>query len=505
MINPKHVGRIYVLYGDPVAHNSQGLSVDSLQSLLGARINGDVWDGYVDFTERADPDNQKFIDSENTGVSDISYEPNVRFSKSVGKSSLEISMLSENKIPKVTDAVLFPEEAELEKMMLNLKNLGIKATIFGGGSSVTGGVSQKPADTSVSIDTSKLKSFEMNNRIAVIGGGMTGFQAENEAARRGLTLGFFPESFMHSSVAGWVSTMASGQESNRYGDIEDLVLGVEIVRSDGTIRDSITPRNSIGVSGKAIALGSEGRNGIISKVYFKTHKKTEERKYSSFFFKSFSDAIESVSKLDTFPDVLRISDSLETEIALSEAGSSVMKKVLDKYLGVRGFKSGCIAIAIDSGNSYKNIRENAAKISSTPAKMWEMTRFERPLVANLLWKSGMVVDTLETSVSWEKAFELYLKVKNTFNELLASCNIKGFIMSHMSHQYREGCCLYFSFVLNTPKKTEHLQVFRKEIVSAFLKSGGSLSHHHGIGTQLSGYLDESHTRLMEMLADPVLS
>ena len=504
MMETRRASRVFVLYGEPVSYDTESSSVSSLERMVGGRIKGDAWDGYIDFSEPEDPDTAKMVNSGNTGVGEISYDPGLRFSRSVGKSSMEIAMLSENRIPAIADAVLFPRENEVAGMMHSLRNLGIKASIYGGGTSVTGGLSPGSGQHFVSIDASHLKSFSMHGRIAVVGGGMTGFDAESEAEKLGLTLGFFPESFMHSTVGGWVSSMASGQESNRYGDIEDIVLGVELVRSDGTITDPVTPRSSTGITARSIALGSEGRNGIISKVYMKTSSKPARRKYASFIFRSFRDAIDSLSRLESFPDVLRVSDSLETELALSEAGNGLLKRVLERYLNLRGFSKGCIAVVIDSGDSYRQIDDRAARIVSAPAKIWERTRYERPLIANLLWKSGLVVDTLETSVSWDKAYDLYEGVNREFREILSSEGIRGIIMSHMSHQYREGCCLYFTFMLNTAKRTEHLKLARDRIISSFLKNGGSISHHHGIGTQLSGYVDSTHRNLMNILADPVL-
>ena len=50
----------------------------------------------------------------------------------------------------------------------------------------------------------------------------------------GLTVGHFPQSFDIATVGGWVACRGAGQYSTRYGKIEDMVVGLEVVLADGT-------------------------------------------------------------------------------------------------------------------------------------------------------------------------------------------------------------------------------------------------------------------------------
>ena len=51
----------------------------------------------------------------------------------------------------------------------------------------------------------------------------------------GLTLGHWPQSMDLSTVGGWLACRGAGQYSNRYGKIEDMVIGLEVVLADGRI------------------------------------------------------------------------------------------------------------------------------------------------------------------------------------------------------------------------------------------------------------------------------
>ncbi len=64
--------------------------------------------------------------------------------------------------------------------------------------------------------------------------GTFGDHLEHELRDRGLTLGHWPQSMALSTVGGWLACRGAGQLCNRYGKIEDMVLGLDVVLADGT-------------------------------------------------------------------------------------------------------------------------------------------------------------------------------------------------------------------------------------------------------------------------------
>jgi len=69
--------------------------------------------------------------------------------------------------------------------------------------------------------------------------------------------------------------------------------------------------------------------------------------------------------------------------------------------------------------------------------------------------------------------------------------IKGWIMSHLSHSYHSGACLYFTFafVFGDDPIGEY-NVVKSAIQQAFIDNGGSLSHHHGVGLEHAPWLEQ---------------
>src|SRR5258706_15704617 len=94
-------------------------------------------------------------------------------------------------------------------------------------------------------------------------GGANGREIAEVLARHGFTLGHEPDSYEFSTLGGWVATHASGMKKNRYGNIEEIALGVTAVTATGELaRDAAPARESIGGDPARWPLGSEGRLGI---------------------------------------------------------------------------------------------------------------------------------------------------------------------------------------------------------------------------------------------------
>lgn len=85
-----------------------------------------------------------------------------------------------------------------------------------------------------------------------------------------LTVGHWPQSMALSTVGGWVACRGAGQYSTRYGKIEDLVVGLDVVLADGTlIHTGGAPRAAHGPDLTQLFVGSEGTLGIIVGVHLR--------------------------------------------------------------------------------------------------------------------------------------------------------------------------------------------------------------------------------------------
>ena len=87
-----------------------------------------------------------------------------------------------------------------------------------------------------------------------------------------VTLGHWPQSIDLSTVGGWLACRSAGQLSTRYGKIEDMVLGLDVVLADGrSVHTGGAPRAAVGPDLNQLFVGSEGTLGIITGARLRVH------------------------------------------------------------------------------------------------------------------------------------------------------------------------------------------------------------------------------------------
>ena len=370
----------------------------------------------------------------------ISFRSEDRILHSMGKSAMEYASIMDGVDVPIVDAVVYPKEDEIECIMNKLRGKGMIIS-YGGGTSVTGGLKpNRQHGYAVSLDTRNLNVFNLDERSMVLeaGSGLLGPDIEKRLNEHGLTLGNFPESFQFSTLGGWIATNAAGQESNRYGKIRDMVLGIKMISPRGTFTDHVVPAES--------------------RAWLKVRRVPDRYYYKAYMFRNFSDGLEALR--NEFASgrsriVARLSDDQETSLSLLAAGDSAAYRLFRSYLRYRGVHDGgSILIVMDDG---KIDIKGGIGLGSAPARMWARTRFDRPYLYNELIRYGIIADTIETSVLWSKAHDLYAAVVSA---------------------------LFYS----RKNKADTLRSLRSAIMNAILASGGSISHHHGIGQYLSDLL-----------------
>ena len=308
--------------------------------------------------------------------------------------------------------------------------------VFSGGSSVNLGLRPKKGGITLVLSThmNRLLEFNETNQTARVQAGMMGpaFETalnrapERFKARRRYTCGHFPQSFEHSTVGGWVITLGSGQASTYYGDATDMVVSQEYVTPTGGFRTLDYPAAATGPKLNDIMKGSEGTFGILVEITMKVFKYTpENRRYFSFMFPTWHASVDAAREMAQGefgnPAVFRISDPEETDRGLRLYG---MPSLADIFLKKRGFKPmrRCLCLGTAEGDrdytrlvkrKIRKICKNrgAIYLGGYGAKKWEKTRFTEPYMREDLHDYGITIDTLETSVAWDRLHDLHQGVR----------------------------------------------------------------------------------------------
>src|SRR5690606_29438462 len=152
------------------------------------------------------------------------------------------------------------------------------------------------------------------------GPGANGPQVEAQLRARGYTLGHFPQSWELSTLGGWVACRSSGQQSLRYGRIEQLFAGGTLETFAGTLTIPTFPASAAGPDLRELVLGSEGRFGVISEVKVRVTRLPEREAFYAVFLPNWKQALEAVRSLAQARvplSMLRLSNAIETETHLA--------------------------------------------------------------------------------------------------------------------------------------------------------------------------------------------
>ena len=156
--------------------------------------------------------------------------PATRVQHALGQSLPDWLKLRHGRIGAVPDAVAFPESGEQVRELLEYaRRCGAALIPYGGGTSVAGHLTVPPGERPVlTVSLARLSNLidlDREAQLATFGAGITGPDLEAQLRAHGYTLGHFPQSFEYATLGGWIATRSSGQQSLRYGRIEQLFAG----------------------------------------------------------------------------------------------------------------------------------------------------------------------------------------------------------------------------------------------------------------------------------------
>jgi alkyldihydroxyacetonephosphate synthase len=98
------------------------------------------------------------------------------------------------------------------------------------------------------------------------------------------------------------------------------------------------------------------------------------------------------------------------------------------------------------------------------------------------------VDTIETAAPWARLEPLRARVTDAVRQVEGT----AVVTVHQSHAYLDGACLYFTVAGRPADDPDaYYDAVWAAATGAILTSGGSLSHHHGVGRNRAGFVREA--------------
>ncbi|MGB9600004.1 MAG: FAD-binding oxidoreductase, partial [Myxococcota bacterium] len=239
------------------------------------------------------------------------------------------------------DLILYPQNIdEIVKIIKVANEDELNIIPFGAGSGVCGATVPTSSKANIIVDIKRMNrilNVDYQSLILDVESGAIGFPLEVQLNNKGFTLGHFPSSIYCSSVGGWLAARSAGQESSKYGKIEDMVISLKVVAGSGEIIDTSEIISS-DISGdlNQLLIGSEGTLCIICSASLRLNYLPRYKTYSSYLFKRVDDGLEAIREMmqsDVGGTVIRLYDELDSFIALGHKGDKKKgRNPLYKYL-----------------------------------------------------------------------------------------------------------------------------------------------------------------------------
>ena len=378
------------------------------------------------------------------------------------------------------------DTAQVQSVLALCNEARIPVTAAAGRSGVCG--ASVPVFAGVLLDLTGLTGIvgvDATSLLVDVRAGTFGDVFEDELrAQHRVTCGHWPQSMALSTVGGWVACRGAGQMSTRYGKIEDIVEGLDVVLADGTLlHTGGAPRAAVGPDLTQVFLGSEGTLGVIVGARLRAHRLPPAEVRGAYSFTSFAaglDVMRRIVQRGATPAVLRLYDAIEADRSY-HTGDAHLLLMLDEG----------DAHVTEATRRIVDEECTAARAALADVGFVEQWLGHRNDVSALeaLISHGLVVDTMEIAGSWRALPEIYTRTIDAIGSVANTAAVSA----HQSHSYLDGGCLYFTFAGRPPadEREAYYRAVWDAGQRAVLAAGGALSHHHGVGLNRSRFVGEA--------------
>ena len=404
--------------------------------------------------------------------------------------------------PNPPDIVARPtNENGVEALLDWCSSSGYAAIPYGGGSSTVGGFEPPEGyDGIVTIDLSGLdRVLEVDDvsRAARIEAGAYGPGLEAQLRPHGFTLRHYPQSFEFSSLGGWIATRSGGHYATNHTHIDDFVESVRMVTPAGIWESRRLPGSGAGPSPDRLAIGSEGILGIITEAWMRIQARPQYRASAGVTFPSFAAGAEAARRIvqtKLWPANCRLLDPGEAAAAAGLDGvvSLLVLGFESNELPQDDFIRPAVAIARETGGT---IDEADIKISTPSDRAdgetgrqgavgaWRNAFLGAPYQRNMTTGLGLVAETLETAITWERWPAMDEMVRGALQETLERVCGGGSVTCRFTHVYPDGPAPYYTWE-GMGRRGAELEMYdevKKAASDAIMAAGGTITHHHAVG------------------------
>jgi alkyldihydroxyacetonephosphate synthase len=401
------------------------------------------------------------------------------------------------RFPNPTDVVAHPRnETELAAVLDWCSTNDIKVVPFGGGSSVVWGVNPPEADAVVTISMDQFDQvleIDALSRAARIQAGVYGPALEDQLRPHGFTLRHFPQSFRFSTLGGWIATRSGGHYATNHTHIDDFVESVRMLTPRGWWESRRLPGSGAGPSPDRLVIGSEGILGIITEAWMRIQRRPTFRATAGIVFPSWAagtTAVREIVQAKLWPANCRILDPVEARRAAGLDGTQTLVIV--------SFESAEVSQRHNIGDAVELARAAGGVVADSDVVVddgrGEPTGRGGAVGAwrdafigvgpGLETSLGLVADTFETAITWDRWPEFDAVVRERVQAALSEVfGSTSELSCRFTHVYPDGPAPYYTWFGMGKQGSELSQwaEIKHAAGEAVLDAGGTITHHHAVG------------------------
>lgn len=368
---------------------------------------------------------------------------------------------------------------EIPEILRNAGAAGEIVVVAGGRSGVSGALVTSAADIVLDMTgLDRVIEIDEDACTVTVEAGILGGVLEQRLSAQGFTCGHYPQSLAISTVGGWLSTRGTGTFSNKYGGIEDLVVGCELMLADGkVVRLGGAPRSAAGPRLLELFLGSEGTFGVVTRATLCIFPLAEARRFHTWAMPSLAAGIEASRTLfgrHAVPGLLRLYDTAESRHLYAKAETSGADPLL-----IVGHEGANHIVEAEAKVATEVLRAHGGRLLG-PAigEAWNAGRYRADWLEDGNAFPDRIADSIEVAVTWPKLIPLYERV------MVEIAPHASWSMAHLSHFYPTGGMFYFIFGIKDSDVARLIERYRlvwRTVEHAALELSGTTTHHHGVG------------------------
>jgi alkyldihydroxyacetonephosphate synthase len=228
-------------------------------------------------------------------------------------------------------------------------------------------------------------------------------------------------------------------------------------------------------------LGSEGTLGVITEAWVRLQPRPEHRAAATVAFASFEDGAEAVRRIvqsGLAPAGCRLVDGTEARLTQTLAdGRAVL---------VLAFESPSAPVDAELARAVEAARDSGGEPlprESNAGGQWRETFLRAPYLRDALVLLGVLTETFETAVTWDRLPELVRAVRAATAEATRRVAGAGHVTCRLTHAYADGAAPYFTVLAPARRGGELSQwaEIKHAASEAIAAHGGTITHHHAVG------------------------